>query len=428
MIRALMDLALSERVVVIAAAVVLAIAGFYSFRELDIEAYPDPVQPRVEIITQPLGLSAEEVEKIATIPLEVGLAGLRNLEAIRTISLFGLSDVKLYFTWDSDYYWDRVETINRLGLISLPQNLTPSISPDNPIGEIYRYLVQSPDHDLMEEKTVEDWILEKQLKTVPGVEDVSGFGGLTKQYHVDVDAVKLNHYQLSLATLTSAIANANINVGGNYLEVGQQAFDVRGVGFITRLDDIRNIVLNSSNATLNSSISIPARVRDVANVSIGYAPRLGIVGRNDTDEVVEGIVLMRKYRNTLQTLRGVEAKVAELNSSGMLPAGYKVVPYYDRTTLVDTTLRTVFENLGMGMLLVFLVLIFFLGNLRTAVIAALNIPLAMCGAFVLLYLTGIPANLLSLGALDFGIIIDSTVIVVENIYRHLTTDNQAWRQ
>ena len=425
MIRALMDLALSERVVVIAAAVVLAIAGFYSFRELDIEAYPDPVQPRVEIITQPLGLSAEEVEKIATIPLEVGLAGLRNLEAIRTISLFGLSDVKLYFTWDSDYYWDRVETINRLGLISLPQNLTPSISPDNPIGEIYRYLVQSPDHDLMEEKTVEDWILEKQLKTVPGVEDVSGFGGLTKQYHVDVDAVKLNHYQLSLATLTSAIANANINVGGNYLEVGQQAFDVRGVGFITRLDDIRNIVLNSSNATLNSSISIPARVRDVANVSIGYAPRLGIVGRNDTDEVVEGIVLMRKYGNTLQTLRGVEAKVAELNSSGMLPAGYKVVPYYDRTTLVDTTLRTVFENLGMGMLLVFLVLIFFLGNLRTAVIAALNIPLAMCGAFVLLYLTGIPANLLSLGALDFGIIIDSTVIVVENIYRHLTTDNQA---
>ena len=175
MIRSLMDLALSERVVVVVAAVVLAIAGFYSFRELDIEAYPDPVQPRVEIITQPLGLSAEEVEKIATIPLEVGLAGLRNLEAIRTISLFGLSDVKLYFTWDSDYYWDRVETINRLGLVTLPQNITPSISPDNPIGEIYRYIVQSPDHDLMEEKDVEDWILEKQLKTVPGVEDVSGF-------------------------------------------------------------------------------------------------------------------------------------------------------------------------------------------------------------------------------------------------------------
>jgi cobalt-zinc-cadmium resistance protein CzcA len=425
MIRALMDWALRQRVAVVVAALVLAVGGLYAFGELDIEAYPDPVQPRVEIITQPLGLSAEEVETIATIPLEVGLAGLRNLEAIRTISLFGLSDVKLYFGWDSDYYWDRTETINRLGLITLPQNLTPSISPDNPIGEIYRYILQSPDHDLIEEKTLQDWVLEKQLKTVPGVEDVSGFGGLTKQYHVDVDAAKLNHYQLSLATLTSAIANANINVGGNYLDVGQQSFDVRGLGFITNLDDIRGIVLASANATLNNSIAIPARVRDVAEVSVGYAPRLGIVGRNEQDEVVQGIVLMRKYGNTLQTLKGVEAKVAELNSAGMLPAGYRVVPYYDRTKLVHLTLQTVFRNLGLGMLLVFLVLIFFLGSLRTAIIAAINIPLAMCGAFVLLYLTGIPANLLSLGALDFGIIIDSTIIVVENIYRHLTTDSRA---
>jgi heavy metal efflux system protein len=424
MIQALMDLALRERVVVVVAALALTLAGLYCFRELDIEAYPDPVQPRVEIVTQPLGLSAEEVEKIATIPLEVGLAGLRNLEAIRTISLFGLSDVKLYFTWDSDYYWDRVETINRLGLITLPQNLSPSISPDNPIGEVYRYIVESPDHDLIEEKTVQDWILEKQLKTVPGVEDVSGFGGLTRQYHVDVDAAKLNHYRLSLATLTTAIANSNINVGGNYLEVGQQAFDVRGLGFITTLDDIRNIVLGTNNATLNSGIAIPVRVRDLATVSVGYAPRLGTVGRNDTDDVVEGIVLMRKYGNTLETVRGVRAKVAQLNTSGMLPKGYKAVPYYDRTQLLHMTLQTVFENLGLGMLLVFLVLIFFLGSLRAAVIAAINIPLAMCGAFVLLYLTGIPANLLSLGALDFGIVIDSTVIVVENIYRHLTTESQ----
>jgi cobalt-zinc-cadmium resistance protein CzcA len=424
MIQALMDLALRERIVVVVATFVLGLAGFYSFRELDIEAYPDPVQPRVEIITQPLGLSAEEVEKIATIPLEVGLAGLRNLEVIRTISLFGLSDVKLYFTWDSDYYWDRVEAINRLGLITLPQNLSPSISPDNPIGEVYRYIVESPDHDLTEEKTVQDWIIEKQLKTVPGVEDVSGFGGLTKQYHVDVDAAKLNHYRLSLATLTSAIANSNINVGGNYLEVGQQTFDVRGLGFISTLDDIRNIVLGTNNATLNSGIAIPARVRDVATVSVGYAPRLGIVGRNDLDDVVEGIVLMRKYGNTLQTVNGVQAKVAQLNTSGMLPKGYKAVPYYDRTKLVHITLQTVFENLSLGMMLVFLVLIFFLGSLRAALIAAINIPLAMCGAFVLLYLTGIPANLLSLGALDFGIIIDSTVIVVENIYRHLTTARQ----
>ncbi|MGO9057220.1 MAG: efflux RND transporter permease subunit [Candidatus Binataceae bacterium] len=415
MIKVLMDFALSNRALILGAALVLAIAGIHSFHELDIEAYPDPIQPRIEVITQPLGLSAEEIEKIVTVPLEYTLAGLRNLETIRTISLYGLSDIKLYFSWDSDYYWDRVETINRLGLITLPQGLMPGISPDNPIGEIYRYTVQSPDHNLLEEKEIEDWVLEKELKTVPGVEDVSGFGGLTKEYHVDVDADKLTHYRMSLQTLSSSIANANTNVGGNYLNVGEQAFDIRGIGFIQTLEDIGDITLNTANAT-------PVRVRDVADVSLGYAPRLGIVGMNDQNEVVEGIVLMRKYGETLDTLKGVRAKIEQLNSSGIMPAGYKVVPYYDRTSLVHTTLHTVFENLSLGMLLVFLVLIFFLGNLRTAIIAAINIPLAMLGAFVLLHLTGTPANLLSLGAVDFGIIIDSTIIVVENISRHLTDD------
>ncbi len=415
MIRVLMDLALGERVVVIGLAFLLGLAGLYAFHELDIEAYPDPVQPRVELITQPAGMSAEEVEKLATIPLEVGLAGMRNLETIRSVSLFGLSDVKLYFSWDSDYYWDRVETLNRLSLITLPLGMSAGISPDNPIGEIYRYTVQGPDHDLIQEKELEDWVLEKQLKTVPGVEDVAGFGGLSKEYHVEVDDDALIHYQMSLSTLTSAIANGNINVGGSYLDVGDQAFDVRGIGFIHTLDDIGNITLTTNNST-------PIRVRDLARVSVGFSPRLGIVGMNSDDEVVEGIVLMRKYGDTLKTLAGVEKKVDELNSSGVLPAGYKVVPYYDRTQLVDTTLHTVFENLSLGMLLVFLVLLFFLGNLRTAIIASLNIPLAMAGAFVLLYLTGTPANLLSLGAVDFGIIIDSTIIVIENIFRHLTTD------
>ncbi len=301
MIRVLMDLALGERAIVLGLALMLVLAGVYSLHELDIEAYPDPIQPRIEIITQPLGLSAEEVEKIATVPLEYALAGMRNLQAIRTISLYGLSDVKLYFDWDSDYYWDRVETINRLRLVTLPQGLTPGISPDNPIGEIYRYTVQSPDHNLMEEKEVEDWILEKQFKTVPGVEDVSGFGGVTKQYHVDVDADKLSHYEISLSTISSSIANANSNVGGNYLNVGDQAFDVRGVGFIHTLDDIGNTTLNVTNST-------PIRVRDIAEVSEGFAPRLGIVGMNGNNEVVEGIVLMRKYGDTLKTLGGVEAK------------------------------------------------------------------------------------------------------------------------
>jgi cobalt-zinc-cadmium resistance protein CzcA len=244
------------------------------------------------------------------------------------------------------------------------------------------------------------------------VEDISGFGGLTKQYHVDVDDEKLIHYQLSLSAITNAITNANVSVGGNYLDVGDQAFNVRGIGVIRSLDDIRDITLTTSKST-------PLRVRDLANVSVGYAPRLGIVGMNDQDEVVEGIVLMRKFGDTLRTLKGVEAKVDEINKSTLMPKGYKILPYYDRTNLVHTTLHTVFENLSLGMLLVFLVLIFFLGNLRIAIIAAINIPLAMCGAFVLLYLTGTPANLLSLGAVDFGIIIDSTIIVVENIYRHL---------
>ncbi len=385
-----MDWALGERAIVVGLALLLIATGLYAFHQLDIEAYPDPVQPDIEITTQPFGYSAEEVEKLATIPLEYGLAGMRNLEAIRTISLFGLSDVKLFFSWDSDYYWDRTDVLNRLSLITLPlpAGIAPGLNPDNPIGEIYRYTVQSPDHNVMEEKEVEDWVLEKQFKTVPGVEDVAGFGGLTKEYHVDVDADKLTHYQMSLPTLSAAIANANINVGGNYLDVGEQALDVRGIGFIHTLDDINNITLNTSNAT-------PVRVRELADVSVGYAPRLGIVGMNDRDEVVEGIVLMRKYGDTLKTLDGVEAKAAQLNNSGMLPKGFKVVPYYDRRGLVYTTLRTVFENLSLGMLLVFLVLMFFLGNLRTAIIAAINIPLAMFGAFILLYLSGTPANLLS---------------------------------
>jgi heavy metal efflux system protein len=415
MIRVLMDLALGERVVVIGLAFLLGLAGIYAFFELDIEAYPDPVQPRVEIVSQPAGMGAEEVEKLATIPLEVGFAGMRNLQTIRSVSMFGLSDIKLYFSWDSDYYWDRVDTLNRLSLINLPLGITAGISPSNPIGEIYRYTVQSPDHNLIEEKEIEDWVLEKQLKTVPGVEDVAGFGGLTKEYHVDVDDDALIHYQISLPTLVSSISNGNINVGGSYLDVGDQAFDVRGLGFIHSLDDIGNITLATNNST-------PIRVKDVARTTVGYAPRLGIVGMDNDDEVVEGIVLMRKYGDTLKTLAGVEKKVADLNSSGIMPAGYKIIPYYDRTELVHTTLHTVFENMSLGMLLVFLVLLFFLGSLRTALIAAINIPLAMAGAFVLLYVTGTPANLLSLGAVDFGIIIDSTVIVIENIYRHLTTN------
>src|SRR5260370_356213 len=232
MIGALMELGVRGRVMGLGAALARVIAGVYSFNNLDIEAYPDPVQPLVEVIAQPSGLSAEEVEKLVTVPLEIGLAGMRGLESMRSISLFGLSDVRCYFSWESDYYQDRNETINRLGFITLPPGSSPNISPENPIGEIYRYSVESPDHDIMKQREIEDWVLAEQLKTVPGVIDVAGFGGLTKEYHVDVDPQKLNYYQIPLSTLIAAITNSNVSVGGNYLDVGEQAFNVRGVSFL----------------------------------------------------------------------------------------------------------------------------------------------------------------------------------------------------
>jgi cobalt-zinc-cadmium resistance protein CzcA len=415
MIRALMRLALSQRIVVIGGAILLLIGGIYAFSQIDIEAYPDPVQPLVEVLTLPTGLSAEEVERIVTVPLEYGLSSSRGLERMSSISLFGLSDIRCYFGWDTNYYWDREEVLNSLPLVSLPPGIVPSLSPENPIGEIYRYTIESPNHNLIAEKEINDWVAARQLSTVPGVVGVSTFGGLTKEYHVEVDPQVLEHYRISLPALTAAIQNANTNAGGNYLTVGEQAFDVRGIGLIGSLDDIRHIVITASKGT-------PITVGNVADVSVGYTQRLGIVGMNDRNEVTEGIVLMRKYSDTLPTVKGVEDKVELLNSSGIMPANYKIVPYYDRTSLVDTTLRTVLENLAVGMGLVFLVLIFFLGNPRTAIIAALNIPLALCGAFVLMHLSGTPANLISLGAIDFGIIIDSTVIVMENIHRHLAVE------
>src|ERR1700688_2228852 len=249
MIRSLMALALRERAVVIGAAVVLILAGVYSFAHLDIEAYPDPVQPMTEVLTLPSGLSAEEVEKLVTVPTEYAMSGMLNLTSMESISLYGLSDIRLYFDWGSDYEFDRTQTINQLTFVSLPQGIQPGLSPENPIGEIYRYTVQGPDHDLIKEKEVEDWICEKQLKTVPGVLDVSGFGGLTKEYHVDLDPAKLTHYAIPLSQVIAAIQNSNTNSGGSYLNIGQQAFDVRGLGLIHSLDDIRNIVLATNKST-----------------------------------------------------------------------------------------------------------------------------------------------------------------------------------
>src|SRR5215467_10020315 len=295
MIKVLMVIALQQRAVVIAGAVLLLLAGVYSFSQLDIEAYPDPVQPMTEVLTLPTGYSAEEVERLVTIPTEYAMSGMLNLKAMESISLYGLSDIRMYFDWDSDYEMDRIQTINQLTFVTLPQGIMPGLSPENPIGEIYRYTVNGSDHDLVKEKEVEDWICEKQLKTVPGVLDVSGFGGLTKEYHVDLDPAKLTYYAIPLSQVISAIQNSNTNAGGSYLNVGEQVFDVRGIGLIHSLDDIRAIVLTTNKST-------PIRISNVADVAVGWAPRLGIVGVNNQDEVVEGIVLMRKYGNTLKTL------------------------------------------------------------------------------------------------------------------------------
>src|SRR5579859_3940369 len=345
MIQWLMALALRERIVVISAAVLLLLAGVYSFTQLDIEAYPDPVQPMTEVLTLPTGLSAEEVERLVTVPTEYGMSGMLNLKSMESVSLYGISDLRLYFDWDSNYELDRTETINQLTFVTLPQGIQPGLSPENPIGEIYRYTVEGPTHDLVEEKTIEDWVCEKQLKTVPGVLDVSGYGGLTKEYHVDLDPAKLTHYAIPLAQVVAAVQNSNTNAGGSYLNLGQQVFDVRGLGLIRSVDDIRNIVLSTNKST-------PITIANVGDVATGWAPRLGAVGMNYADEVVTGIVLMRKGGNTLETLKGVRRKVEELNSNGLMPKGYKIVPYYDRTGLVYTTLRTVLENLLLGMVLV----------------------------------------------------------------------------
>jgi heavy metal efflux system protein len=415
MIRRLVEASLRWPLLVIAGATGLVGLGLWSYANLDIEAYPDPVPPRVETIVQPSGWAAEEVERYATIPLEVALNGMPGLDHIRSISVFGLSDIKCYFKWGTSYRDDRQEVLNRLVTVVLPNSLQPTLSPENAIGEIFRYTVAGPGYSLLEKKTVQDWVLERQFKQVDGVIDVAGFGGLVKRYQVDVDPYRLRGHGLSLSPLLTVLQAANQNVGANVLNVGEQSFNVRGIGLIRGLDDIRNVVVSAKSGT-------PVRVGDVADVVVGNAPRLGVVGQDSDDDVVEGIVLMKVGGNTLTTLDGVRRKVEEIRRNHLLPAGMDLHPYYDRTELIHTTTHTVLHNLVLGMLLVSAVLLLFLGNWRAAAIAALNIPLALFAALTGMALGDTPANLISLGAVDFGIIIESTVIVIESCFRHLGRD------
>jgi cobalt-zinc-cadmium resistance protein CzcA len=412
MVRRLVTIALNSPSAVIIAVLALIVAGLFSYARLDIEAYPNPVPPLVELITQPEGWSAEEVERQITIPLEVALAGMPGLEHIRSQSLFGLSDVKCYFGWDTDYKDARQEVINRLQFVTLPNGLQAQISPWNAIGEVFRYTVRGKGYTIRDLKTAQDWILEREFRRVPGVIDVTSYGGETKEYHVDVDPYRLRGQGVTLGQITAALPNANQNVGGQRVTLGEQSYDVRGLGLFRSNRDIEQTVVQSVRG-------VPIRIRDVANVVEGARPRLGIVGHDDEPDVVQGIVLMRYGGATGPTLRGIHQRVRYIRENHLLPPGMDIEPYYDRGELVRLTTHTVMENLLLGMGLVSIVLVFFLGNTRGALIAAVNIPLSLLVAFCGMVATGTPANLISLGAVDFGIIVDSTVIVVENIFRHL---------
>jgi heavy metal efflux system protein len=412
MIAKLVRFALNTRFLVLVLALALIGGGLKAYQTLDIEAYPNPVPPLVDVITQPNGWSAEEVERSVTVPLEIAFAGMNSLDHVRSQSLFGLSDVKCYFKWGITYEQARQEVLNRLSFVQLPPNAAPQISPWNAIGEIFRYRVTGAGYSTQQLKTAEDWILERQFKQVPGVIDVTSFGGETKEYQVNVDPFRLRGQGLTLDQLTSALTNGNQNVGGQRVTIGEQSFDVRGIGLIRGVNDINDVVVATHNGT-------PIRVRDVATTEIGHAPRLGIVGRDAEPDIVQGTVLMRYGGNTSDTLAGVEKRIAYIRENHLLPPGMDVEPYYDRGKLVGLTTHTVTENLLVGMGLVSLVLWLFLGNTRAALITALNIPLALLIAFCGMVGTGTQANLISLGAVDFGIVVDSTVIMIENIFRHL---------
>jgi len=412
MIEALVARVLKAPGTILALACFLLAGGLYAFKELNIEAYPNPVPPMIEVIAQPDGFSGEEVERYVTIPLEVGLSGIPHLVHMRSQSLFGLADVKCYFDWNTTYAEARQEVLNRLTGISLPAGVQPSISPWNAVGEVFRYTLEGDGYSLSQLKAAEDFVLERQWRRVPGVTDVTSFGGETRQFHVEIDPNRLRAHKLSVAQVNAAIANANQNVGGQRLSMGDESYDIRGVGLIKDEHDLEDIVVVSNNGT-------PVRIGDLAHVTIGYAPRLGVIGQNEKRDVVQGIVLMRYGAETESTLKGVYDRLAFIKEKKLLPPGMEIKPYYARGELVHETTHTVLHNLIIGILLVTGVLVLFLGDWRAAVIAAINIPLALLIAFAGLVLTKTSANLISLGAVDFGIVVDSTVIMMENIFRHV---------
>src|SRR3982075_1829824 len=406
--------ALKPPVLMVVLFVMMLAGGIIAFRELNIEAYPDPTPPMVDVVTQSPGLSAEEIERYITIPIETQTAGLRNLTSIRTISLYGLSDVKLQFSFDLTYEQALQLVLNRLSQVPpLPNGAQPQISPVSPIGEIYRYrLVGPPGYSVLDLKTLQDWVLQRRFRAVPGVIDVTGWGGKTKTYELQVDFNKLIAYGITLPQLLQTLGNSNINVGGNTVNIGSQAAVVRGVGLIRSIEDLRNTMLTQSGGN-------PVLVKDVASVMVGNQPRLGIAGQNEDDDIVQGIVLMRRGEQSMPTIERVHQEVQRINSAGILPPGVQIERIYDRKELIDITTRTVLHNMVFGIGLIFLLQWVFIGNLRSAIIVGATIPFALAFAVGILVIRGESANLLSVGAIDFGLIVDATVIMVETIFRRL---------
>jgi cobalt-zinc-cadmium resistance protein CzcA len=391
------------------------LAGVFAFLRLNIEAYPDPVPPLVEVVTQNTGQSAEEMERYITIPIEIQMAGIPHIASVRTISLFGLSDVKVQFTYDFTYYEAEQRVIDRLTQLGpLPNNAQPQISPESPIGEIYRYrVVGPPGYSVTDLKTLQDWVLERRFKAVPGVIDVSGWGGKTKTYDVNIDKAKLVSYGLTLPQVLTVIGNSNVNVGGQTVNFGPEAAIVRGVGLIHSPDQLADTMITAQGG-------LPVKLRDIATVEVGHLPRLGIAGQDQDDDIVQGIVLMNRGEKSSPTIKGVEDEVKKINSSNILPPGVTIKTIYDRKNLINVTTETVLHNMAEGIVLIFLVQWLFLGNLRSAVIVAATIPFALCFAILIMTVRGESANLLSVGAIDFGLVVDATVIMVENIYRQLS--------
>ena len=424
MLKGIVAFGLTRRAIVLLGLLVFIAGGLIAFTRLNIEAYPNPAPVVLEITAQAAGLSAEEMERYYTIPMEVGLYVTPGVANIRSTSFYGLSFVRVTFNYGIDYFFAYTQTqISLQQNVSLPNGQVPFIQQSSLVGEVYRYQIVGPPHfGLTNLRTVEDWIVARRLYTVPGVVAVNAWGGTTKQYAVDVDLNKLDAYNVTIPQIISALGNANINVGGREITVGQQSVNIRGIGLFDsggnsdltqgwRVDDIENVVLTQVNG-------VPVQVKDLAKVSVGYVPRLGIAGKDHDDDVALAIVVMGRTYHANDVIPLIKRKIEQLNSDGSLPPGVKLVPYYDRTTLISITSQTVLQNLIYGCGLVFIIQWIFLGNLRSAIIVGVNIPFALFFAVIIMVLTGQDANLLSVGAVDFGIIVDSAVILVENVFRN----------